>query len=654
VAELVLAAPAPRPPLGGIDEISIPANATLIFEHSALRIPKLYIHSGANAIQWAYHLNTVSTPTIGGEVIQVLSATVGPMTISGQTAGLRTGTNAGIDTAKQVKGWRDVGDRHAYTPNDELREIVRWFRDYMTRAGALVSGQQFRDEAAVIFTYPERGWKFYIQPTKIDGFRYDSTVVSPEWSITAEVVSDNALDYFGGVTMNSYTDDLITDQRLLTQIGLSAFSSGQTETANPNFGQDGDHGSTNPFLNPDLSPYASALAKTMGDNFKALVAAWSTGDFMHFGFGSILDTNANALKNVDAAYTALFGTTFFGSLPGNTSPGSQGAGSTVYGGPANPNTKDAIILDLVTSFEAVGIPGKVPVAVVWDETGGNFSPDARQPNGDFAMGLFQTFPLGKGGAYSKAALTNAINNKQDPVTKYYPSGTQISDAVKWWVVAMNQHYPNGIAGFSDAQLAAFAAIAQGHGNDGYAQKVENLFGNAQTAINAAAAANSQGGAASGVRLGVINWAYKLIAYFNTNGKPTYSEGCRRDVENITPGDFSAMPTMDCSASIALLYAWGTNNNRAYGLNNGTFNGTTTQTIWNTWRTRIIDQTQARAGDIIVFGKDGDVASQHAEMFVQDYAGDGTLVFSFGSNPPKIAPFSQEKTGAAYRVFRILP
>lgn len=645
----------------GAQTISLPKNAVLVFSHPSVTNADgskkpLYIHSGANSIKWSYHLNTVSTPTIGGEVIQVLSALVGPLTIEGMTAGLGTDQ----DPREPLHGYLNAGGRLAYSPNDELVAIVDWFREYMTSAGTNSKGNRLRDERAILFSYPERGWEFYIQVTNLEGFKYDREQYAAPWSITAEIVSDNALNYFKGITMSSFTDQLTVNRSLLGKIGMSAFADSTTETSNPVFGTDGN--SKNPFINPDISGDAAAVAAKMGDNFQGLVAAWSTGNFEQFGFNALLD-NGSLPKDVDAAYQKLFGTTYLGGLPGYGGAGSGGGtGTTTYGGPANPSSKDDIVLDIVTTFEGVGIAGKLGVAVALVETGGTLNPDDRQPNGDFAMGLFQTFPNGAGGTYHKAQLTQALINKDQPVTKYYPSGMQINDASKWFKVAKDKYYPNtDMMSADDDTLAAFGHSAQGAGDPNYTAKVKARISQAVQLINAAEAKNpsdTPGGVPTGLRLSVVNWGLKMIDYGTRNGRPSYSEGCRRDVENISPGDFSALPTSDCSNSVALLYCWGTNKDKRYGTSAQGFNSSTTETMWARWASQEIQPAQARAGDLVIYGHTaGD--SHHVDMLLANYNGGSTPVFSHGSGVPHKNTYSnssayQIENGHPPHFFRILP
>lgn len=522
--------------LNGTDAIRVPPSAKLIFKHPLL--DPLYIHSGATAIQWDYHLNTQSTPTLGGEVVQVLSAVVGPITIKGQTAGLKTNASGLLDLKTETRGWKDQGARKVFTPNDELREIMEWFRQYMVSAGTNARGNVHRDERAIEFIYPERGWDFWIQPIKLDGFRYDRQVIAPEWSITAEIVNDNALDYFAGVTMSSFTDDLITNQALIGKIGLSAFAESKTETANTAFGQTGASGSNNPFLNPELSISADVAAKKMGDNFQALVSAWATGDFAHFGFGALLDNGALP-KDVDAAYQQLFGSSFLGSLPGNNGPTVRG--STSYNGPTNPQTQDQIILDIATSFEQYGIPGKLGVAVAINES--NLNPDQTQVgcNGpSCGIGLFQVNGDGSGRdsrAMVKLAGQNRVySSSQGNITPYYPAGAQIAAAAQWFSQFAKSDFPGvDFTSADDTKLASLADLAQtgGVGDPAYQSKIIGLLPKAQKLIdNASASAGTGGPVPTG---SAQNLAKLLLSYYGTTWFDDDGRG-KEQIETVANGE----------------------------------------------------------------------------------------------------------------------
>lgn len=128
--------------------------------------PDLYIETGANQISWQYNLNTQTYPTYGGEVVQILSVSMGNMTI--------------------------VGDVPSYR---KMEEIYKWFVYYLqdaTQGNASSSGYS---EARVTMRYPERGWSFQIQPMSLPGMRYGREVVVPSWQMKAHVIdSDKALE----------------------------------------------------------------------------------------------------------------------------------------------------------------------------------------------------------------------------------------------------------------------------------------------------------------------------------------------------------------------------------------------------------------------------------------------------------------------------
>jgi len=269
---------------------SLPIDSTLHFSHPAIDDGKpLLIRSGANSINWSYRLNTQATPTIGGEVIQILSCYVGPITIQGLASGMSTKVQ---DNLKQPAGWGPG----AFTPADEMSQIVLWFTKYMHRAGG---GRKRRIEEAIKFTYPARGWEFYIQVTNIKGFDLRRDQVAVPWAITAEVVDDPGLDYFISETMSQYTDSLTS--RAALQVAISK----DFEFA------------ANPFINPALDVQTSSanLASRLGDNFQALVAAWSYGDFnvLNTGFSSIADPKRQTgVDNPYDYYTQIVGGTYLG------------------------------------------------------------------------------------------------------------------------------------------------------------------------------------------------------------------------------------------------------------------------------------------------------------------------------------------------------
>lgn len=506
--------------LGGVDQIPIPLDAVLRFSHpgveAVLGTGPLYVHSGANAIKWVYTLNTNVTPTIAGQVVQVLSATAGPMQISGQTAGLKT-NQAGKLTAGEIRGWSDNGGSN-FSPYHELKAIADWFRTYMELAGSTKWGNLDRDQRAIQFTYSARQWTFYIAVTQFEGFGYDKSTVSPEWAITGEIVSDNALDYFAGVTMSSFTDDLISNQQLNAQIGLSAFANSKTETANAAFGQTGT--GTDPFVNPSLGDSPASVGKRFGDNFQGLVAAWSMGNFFTFGF--------NALGDQNGLPPALSGSVGSGNQNNGNGTGT-GSNPPPVG---NPTNQTQIVTDINSTFENYNIPGKLGVATAMVES--NLDPDKRAANdggtGIDGVGLFQAH---YGGRVSDQEVQDAsVNHRSDPPTKWYPAGDQIADAGSWFNRFAKQNGAN-YEQATDDELADLAVTAQGPQNT--AAYKESILANLAAAQKLIDQATSTSGSGSS------NWSLYNNPF--------------RDLQGLTPKRIDQGVDFACSAD-SPIYAIG--------------------------------------------------------------------------------------------------
>lgn len=124
----------------------------------------LRISTGANQITWGYGLNTITYPTYGGEVVQILSAYIEDLNIGGD-----------------VKSYAMMED------------IYIWFLLYMSVAtqGALhlnQPGVSSFNEDPITMTYPHRQWTFQIRPKALPGLRMARDVVTPTWQLTAAVV----------------------------------------------------------------------------------------------------------------------------------------------------------------------------------------------------------------------------------------------------------------------------------------------------------------------------------------------------------------------------------------------------------------------------------------------------------------------------------
>jgi hypothetical protein len=107
-------------------------------------------------IKWSYGLNTQTTPTYGGEVIQILSAFISDMTVGGQ-----------VRTYSQAE------------------KIYEFFVDKLTQA---TQQGKFKHQKGVTMYYPERDWTFKLLPLALSPLKYGRDIVVPEWEVRFHVM----------------------------------------------------------------------------------------------------------------------------------------------------------------------------------------------------------------------------------------------------------------------------------------------------------------------------------------------------------------------------------------------------------------------------------------------------------------------------------
>lgn len=549
--------------------------------------PALAITTGAEAIEWQYSLNTQVQSTYGGQVVQILSTFPGPITIRGRTAN-----------------------------NQELKRIHDWFREVMSRAG-----YQRRDERAILFEYPERGWSFHIMVTDLPNFRYAYNEIAMPWSITAEIVSEKAIELLNQHTMSSFTD--VLNLEYLQTMATSTTNAAQNA----------------------VSDYHN-----FSDNFGRLLGAWSSGDFAHWGFEATNDPTNQFDKTRKEYWMDIFGFEYLAAFaPGDTN---STEGALELAGGANPRTQIGLALMIKTHFESQDVPGRLGIAVALVESGysSNYNnmkldPNARQPGGDKAMGLFQTFARsavdggpGRGAETAHAQdIRNAEDNRSKPVTDYYSAQAQAEDASKWF----KRRKPSSIS-YSDKnnndKMAIWAKEAQGAGDPNYKDKIKQGLKKADDLLK-------QVERGEGIRDSIVSYAKTGLA---KQGSTKYSRGGTRLQ---IPEEKGKSWSTDCSGWVTGLYYWGTNGNKQYNPNGAGVDwrsyGNTT-TMKNASNGKDISKEQLRAGDLILY-------ANHVNIVLEDYKGDKTQMAGFGSDPgPKQYDLNTSGWGPVQKYRSFLP
>lgn len=250
----------------GLPDLGAP-NLEVLFSHP--QIPEtLRILTGLNDVYWAYTLNTVTIPTYGGEVIQILSVGIDDLIVSGQ-----------------VLGYGDIQIHDNVYAG--MESIYKWFLNYaqMATQGALGpeaynhfetgdEGTAFNQEP-VTMTYPQRGWRFQMIPKSLPGFHYGRDVVAPTWMMQGAIVQPDPafLDLFDMTHLEN-------QQRLGEFIAFGDdFNGKYTGWVTAGIGYNPE----NPFSAPYKGDFSSDKTGTMLDRtrdyFNKLIPSYLEADF---------------------------------------------------------------------------------------------------------------------------------------------------------------------------------------------------------------------------------------------------------------------------------------------------------------------------------------------------------------------------------------
>jgi len=224
--------------------------ASIGFTHPAPSVGELIVDNGVDSAAWAYGVNTVSFPTYGGEVIQVLSVYVDDLTISGT-----------ISTYAQVE------------------QIYTYFASYFSVATQGINptpqaGQTAYNLQPMYLVYPIRNWVFKVYPKEAPGFRYARDLTAPIWSATFHIIDD------------SPDLGLIKDGLKATAVKSINSASGFTGLATQYFNLKGliSPDDDNPELDPfqtydaDVAQQATNIGN-IANGYSALIPTYMQGDF---------------------------------------------------------------------------------------------------------------------------------------------------------------------------------------------------------------------------------------------------------------------------------------------------------------------------------------------------------------------------------------
>lgn len=220
----------------------------LLFTHPKMA-NDLGVSVNPNSIEWSYGLNVANFPTYGGEVIQILSAFIEDITITGS-----------VETYRQIE------------------DIYSWFITYAQIATTGVGTGKFNVQP-VQMTYQERGWHFQIYPTGAPGFKYARDTVAPEWTISAAVV-DPAQDAINAVMDQAAIEAATNETGEPALFGKATGEIGFVEH-NPFSDPEGDQGTLGK-KNREKYLHGEKVkegVEQLADNYNKLLPAYLEGNF---------------------------------------------------------------------------------------------------------------------------------------------------------------------------------------------------------------------------------------------------------------------------------------------------------------------------------------------------------------------------------------
>jgi hypothetical protein len=512
----------------------------------------LEIHTGANSIKWGYALNTNKIPTYAGEVVQILSANVTAIRMTGNTLS-----------------------------NFQLMGIYKWFRAYME-----IAGSRTHNQTPIKFQYPERGWELGLYVTQLPQVRLAVDQIAGEWSIVAEINQDDLpaieeaimgqYNYSMPQTIANMSNNVIVP-RGIGFMSLNPFS----QYLPPNTQLKSQE------IDAWVGGKITATANTIGNSFESLIASWSAGDFLNFAF-DVGTGQGGSVETPDQIWTKLFGSNVVG---GDKSTTTTSGGTTTTSSGDLHNLSGKLSPEQVAAvMVAAGFPSDEDVltegvSTSYAESTWTVNATNTNSNGSIDRGLFQINSVHSQYDGNKL-LTDPVYNATAAHAIWNGSG-------KVW-------------GNTDGTGAPWF----GHGTASYYA----ILDQARAAVKRYLANPSQydgsgGGTttAKGARAGIVQWAN-----WGVTNEPRifYPSGDNR--ADSTPNLFNLPPgtlplTLDCSQFVSLCYKWG----GAPNPNGSDWNGYTGTLI--SGGKQLLSGTQTKPGDYVIFGGG---TGNHAAVIVQ--------------------------------------
>jgi hypothetical protein len=221
-------------------------------------IGTLITQNGIDTAQWAYGMNTATFPTYGGEVVQILSVYIDNLTLTGT-----------VSTYHQMEQIYSYFTSYLEAATQGTQVNTATLRNQPTDSGAY-------DLQPITFSYPARGWQFYIYPMQVPGFHLGDDIVAPTWTISCFVddVSPDMSLILNGIKALAVNGTVSDSSGTVDGHAISGF--GLTGNISPNYGDP----NTDPFQTYDAGlAKGNQVINKYSEYYNSLIPAYANHDF---------------------------------------------------------------------------------------------------------------------------------------------------------------------------------------------------------------------------------------------------------------------------------------------------------------------------------------------------------------------------------------